>query len=171
MISPLSVAPPRQMKHVDHQFFNWGFLPSATSHPSEMTVSLALATLAWRAPPPRCLPARGRGALLRMCDDEPSLTKREEAWREVSEELKHRLDGPADTGCAGVSHEHATLLRILQACPAPCAQTQMLLDAVDAPPLVVPDTPAGSWLRELGHPRRLEDLVRIAACERGRLLR
>ena len=51
---------------------------------------------------------------------------------------------------AGVSHEHATLLRILQACPDPCAQTRMLLDAVDAPPLVVPDTPEGAWLQELG---------------------
>ncbi|MEL6342790.1 MAG: 1-acyl-sn-glycerol-3-phosphate acyltransferase, partial [Myxococcota bacterium] len=54
---------------------------------------------------------------------------------------------------AGVSHEHATLLRILQESPAPSALTQVLLNAVESPPLQTTEDAVGTWLRELG--RRL----------------
>ncbi|MFT5679607.1 MAG: 3-hydroxymyristoyl/3-hydroxydecanoyl-(acyl carrier protein) dehydratase, partial [Myxococcota bacterium] len=54
---------------------------------------------------------------------------------------------------AGVTHEHATLLRILQSCESPCAQTAALLDAVETPPMQVAAGLEGAWLAELG--RRL----------------
>ena len=56
-------------------------------------------------------------------------------------------------GVSGVSHEHATLLRILQECDMPCEQTERLLDAVLSPPLQVGDGAEDAWLSELG--RRL----------------
>ena len=56
-------------------------------------------------------------------------------------------------GVSGTSHEHATLLRVLQECDSPCPQTARLLDAVLTPPLRAGSGEAGAWLDELG--RRL----------------
>jgi 1-acyl-sn-glycerol-3-phosphate acyltransferase len=46
----------------------------------------------------------------------------------------------------GVDIEHATLWRVLETVPEPCAETRMLIDAVRAK-----KTPADPWLAELAH--------------------
>ena len=49
----------------------------------------------------------------------------------------------------GASHEHATLLRILQACEQPCPETQQLLDGLKSQRLQLPEGEAKPWLKAL----------------------
>lgn len=49
---------------------------------------------------------------------------------------------------SGATHEHATLLRVLQEASAPCAETQQLLDGVDGGLKLAPGE-AQAWLGEL----------------------
>jgi 1-acyl-sn-glycerol-3-phosphate acyltransferase len=65
---------------------------------------------------------------------DPDFDARVQAWRAES----------------GADEEHATLLRVLQECPAPCAETQRLLDDIAAgrgP--TEPDPARRAWLAEL----------------------
>lgn len=72
-------------------------------------------------------------------------------------ELERPIDGDEDfaqsvqewQSVAGVSHEHATLFRVLQSVEDPCLQTKALLDAVSAGGLDVGEGKEAEWLREL----------------------